>query len=135
MGLADYKKATHVISLNDDCEVAVSGLSLSDITGLIRNRYQQLEEIYDTAVGPDNQIDVEQLLQTASDVAPEIITDIIVLGSGEVSEEVYAAASNLPGPLQLSIVAKVIELTFTEVGGVKKFVETVKNLLPKKKVK
>ena len=132
MALSDYKPASRVVSLGNNTSVEVKGLSLTEITLLIRKNLATIKQVYSSAnVGED--FDIDSLLSIAMVDAPEIITDIIMLGCGESDESAREKAKSLPGPVQLLIISDIITLTFDEVGGVKKFLELVRTMLTRLK--
>lgn len=134
MALVDYQPETRVIPFKGG-SFAVKGLSLSDITNLVRYHLPDLEalfEIGDKALGGKVDIteeDVGKIALAVAEQAPGFMANLIALAAEESSEEGIQAASKLPFPVQVMTLVTIADLTFSEVGGVKKALESVAGLL------
>lgn len=133
MGLADYQPETRVIPLKNS-SFEVRGLSLEDFTTLVRHHLPDLEALYDLGssvlggkVDPTNE-DLTKLAIVLSEQAPGFVSNLIALAAGDHSEKAVAAARTIAFPLQVKTLVDIAELTFDEVGGIKKAMEFVVGL-------
>lgn len=139
MGLADYQPETRVIQLKGG-SFAVKGLSLTDFTTLVRHHLPDLEAIVDMAAKTmDGKVDLTEddigrLAVVFAEQAPGFVANLISLASGETDEKAVENAYKLPFPVQVKALVDIAELTFDEVGGVKKAWESVAGLLKSKKM-
>lgn len=137
MGLADYQPETRVIELKGGSFV-VKGLSLVEFTTLVRYHLPDLEAIFDLVTSAvEGKVDLteEDLTKIAislSEQAPGLVANLIALSAGEADEKGIASAARLPFPVQIKTLISIAELTFDEVGGVKKAWESVAGLLKNK---
>lgn len=107
----------------------VEGLSLESFAVLVRTHLQDLEALFDLFEHSENLqgADIQRLAIAVLEEAPGFAANVIALAAGE--PDAAPKAAKLPGPVQLEALAAIGELTFTEVGGVKKFLPTVAKLL------
>lgn len=129
MPLASYTPKSHTIPLGDDNSFNVTGLSLTHLTIIVETHLEDAEALWDlfSQGGDFTDDDLKRLGLSLATNAPGFVANMIALASGEVNAQLGAA--RLPFPIQLEATAKIMELTFSEVGGIKKFMETVAGLL------
>lgn len=107
----------------------VEGLSFESFAVLVRTHLSDLEALFalfadvETMTGED----VEKLALATIEQAPGFAANVIALAAGEPTAA--PAAAKMPFPLQVQVLVDIAELTFSEVGGVKKFLPTVLRLL------
>lgn len=138
MGLADYQPETRVISLKGG-SFSVRGLSLEAFTTLVRQHLPDLEAMWN--LGSEvlsgrtelTQDDLTMLAITFAEQAPGFTANVIALASGDTSEKAIEGARSLPFPVQVQTLVSISELTFDEVGGIKKALESVAATLAKTK--
>lgn len=132
MGLAGYQPEVREFPLQGGRHTfSVRGLSLSDLAVLIRTHLPDLEglfEVFQKGGGLDD-VDVLSLATSLAAEAPGFTANVIALAAGEVDATNSAAA--LPFPVQVEALVAIGDLTFKEVGGVKKSLEMVTTLLMK----
>lgn len=136
MSLAEYKAEHRVITLKGG-SFEVKGLSLDAFTTLVRTHLPDLESLFalidSTLQGKAdlNELDIEKLVMTFAEQAPGFSASVITLASGESGEAAIAGARSLPFPVQVNTLIEIVDLTFSEVGGVKKAFESITGLLAK----
>jgi len=136
MTLKEFQIATRSVSFRGG-SLDVRGLALNDISHLIRDYLAELntlftlyekEETRETAAAQSVQFAVTIIRET-----PNLVAQLIVLATDSTQDELHIA-QRLPIPVQTELLRTVIELTFEEAGGAKKFldslVELVTNLRP-----
>jgi hypothetical protein len=132
MSLLDYTPEQREIKVGANA-FFVKALSFSDLTVLIRTHQPDLEGIFDVFVLKNG---VPQMKDTETNMAvilalltqaPGIAANIIALASGDTNAR--EKAEMLPFPVQVETLKAIGDLTFTEAGGVKKFVEMFTGLL------
>lgn len=129
MPLAGYKAQTRTIALAGDNSFVVKGLSLNHIAILIREHFDDLEALMTifTSGGQDiENLDMRAVALSLISNAPGFVANVIALSAGEGDA---SDAEQLPGPVQLKALLDIGELTFSEVGGVKKSMEVIAGLL------
>lgn len=132
MSLADFKIFTETVSFKGG-SVTVRGLALDDITVLLHNKLADLDDLmalYGDHV--DDRVAITATAQYAIGLvrrSPDLVATIISLAADE--PELEAKARRLPMPTQVKLIERIVELTFVEAGGVKKFIESLMNLLTK----
>lgn len=126
MALADYQPETRVIPFSGG-SFTVKGLSLSDITTLVHHHLPDLEALFDLGsevIGGRTELseqDVSSIAIALVEQAPGFVANLIALASGEHADpKAISAAGNLPFPLQVVTIVDIADLTFSEVGGIKK---------------
>lgn len=111
----------------------VKGLSLDDISILMRDyladidllfKMYEKEEMRESAVAESAKFAIGIVRD-----APALVGLLIALSAGE--PDAVDIARQLPIPVQIDVVKAVIELTFEEAGGAKKFLDSVMNLVKK----
>lgn len=128
MSLAAYQPPRVEVELGEET-VSVSGLSLESITTLVRTHLPDLEALFDLMQAGDNLKgeDVMKLAAALVSQAPGFAANVIALGCGEPDQ--VAQAEKIPGPKQMELLVTIGNLTFQEVGGVKKSWEMITGLL------
>lgn len=129
MPLADYTPETRAIPLASGKSFNVSGLSLSHLEILVRTHLPDIKELFSLfeSGGNFDADGIKALCLTLATRAPGFVANVIALAAGET--DATDKAARLPFPTQLLALTEIFEITFTEVGGIKKFMETVAALL------
>jgi hypothetical protein len=131
MSLQDFKVPTEEVAFRGGVLV-LRGLALNDISTLVRDYLAELnvlfamygnEETRETALAESARFAITIIKET-----PNIVAQMIVLASDEPQEHLHIAA-RLPLPIQTECVRKIIELTFEEAGGAKKFLDSLVGLV------
>lgn len=109
---------------------AVRGLSLDDISFLLRRHGQRLQalfaELMGKPVGAELTVDsVASFAMPLIEAAPELAAEIVACAADGHSPEEIAIARSLPLPTQIDALEKTLNLTFEAAGGPKKLLETV----------
>lgn len=132
MALSDFQVARKPVLFRGEPLIAVRGLALNDISYLIRDHLDQLNKLFDLYDKPETR---ETALAESAKFAlhivkeaPELVAQMIVLASDEPQENIEIARK-LPLPVQVEAVRAIIELTFEEAGGAKKFLDSVMSLV------
>lgn len=139
MGFADYKPPReHVPFGGGGGGVWVRGLSLDDLSRLVRTHFVDLEgllRLYDDQVasGPFpglGSLGLDELVLTLCRDAPQFAATVLLLAAEEAGDErAEAAIRTLPFPVLVDALAKVGRLTFEEAGGLGNFLATFAALL------
>lgn len=130
MPLAGYQPESRVVQLSGGNSFSVRGLSLNDFAVLIRTHLPDLEGVFDLFQNVET-LTAERLEPLAVSVisqAPGFSANVIALAAGEGDA---SDAERLPFPVQVKALLDIGELTFSEVGGVKKSLEMIAALLKK----
>lgn len=141
MSLIAYKRPTREVPLDNSQSFKVHGLSGSDFRMLIESNLDSFEVIFglfDKTMGMAKTPDAlnNKFLQDAAlalvQNVPAFAPAAIALAADEEGDFVdkLEAAGRLPMPVQISTLLDIAALTFEEVGGVKKFIEKFKGLMP-----
>lgn len=134
MPLADYQPATREVKLAGGNSFSVRGLSLNDVSVLVREHFPDLDALAGLFDGFDN-LTVDQFEPLAMSLvsqAPGFVANTIAIAAGEGTA---ADAEKLPGPVQVKALLEIGDLTFVDVGGPKKALEMIAGLLTKNQVK
>lgn len=130
MSLADYQPSRATVEFRGG-SLNVRGLSLDDVTHLIRHHLDDLDQIIAMyGDGVDTQMASVATAQYALKLvreAPGLVANVIALASDEPDHA--EKARMLPLPVQVDVLKEVGRLTFEEAGGLKKFVESLTTLL------
>lgn len=112
----------------------VTGLSLNHAAVLIRTHFPDIDALFDLFNGVEtmNNEQLQEMAVVLMTNAPGFVANVIALAAGEGNA---SDAERLPASVQLQALFDIGELTFTEVGGVKKSLEVIVALLGKMNVK
>jgi hypothetical protein len=131
MGLADYQPPVFTFPLQGG-SLALMGLSLQDVSVLVHHHLPDLEALWDIIASENiNTLDADSLRPVLGALvmqAPGFTANVIALGCGE-PDHAEMVQTKLSAPVQIEALLKIGELTFVEVGGAKKAMETVAALL------
>lgn len=131
MPLVGYQQERRTIALSGGNSFTVRGLSLSDLSVLIREYYEDLSALVDLFDGKKMTMqDWSPIVLPLVSQAPGLSASIIALASDEGTAAIPSILQ-LPAPVQIKALTDIGDLTFTEVGGVGKAVELVAGLLKK----
>ncbi len=136
MALADYQKQTRTFELKGG-SFQVEGLSFDKFAKLIQNHLSDIEAIIALVESASNGLtdlndsNIEKIVIAAAEEAPGLVANIIASASGETDPRAVDAAASLPLPVQFQVMMDIIDLTFSEVGGIKKSWEIITSLLKK----
>lgn len=140
MSLRKYKPQTKSLPLGTET-IIIRGLSTSTIATLIQSNLEEFGSVF----GAVEQVISSTQLDTADDLAiksmestiiglaksaPNFLSAAIALSvvdedeSGDLGELIEIAAT-IPMPKQVTIMLEILNLTFTEVGGIKKFIAQI----------
>lgn len=133
MPLAGYQPERRQIALAGDNSFSVRGLSLSDISVLVREYYDELDALIEIFDASNDGTNWKPVVVSLVSQAPGFAATVIAMASDE-GNEVIPTVQRLPAPTQIKALTDIGELTFTEVGGVGKAVELVAGLLKKTKM-
>lgn len=130
MSLANFKPESRVVK-GKNYELTVRGLCLEDLSGLLRTHMADLEHVFDLyeKQGADSLSTValgKFVLALVKD-APGLVAHAIALACDE--PQFVENAAKLPFMAQVNALKDIGALTFEEVGGVKKFVENLSQLV------
>ena len=129
MGLADYQPARQKVEFKGG-SVSVRGLSLDDVTVLLKHHLADLDnlmEIYQRDVKDEMAIAAAvQYGVSLAREAPGLVAHVIALACDE--PEKVDQARMMPLPVQVELLKAIGTLTFEEVGGAKKFFESLQTL-------
>jgi len=130
MALADYVVERKAVPFKGG-SFDVRGLSLDDVTVLMREHLSDLDQVFELYASSASQ---EALVgETARyaiklvQEAPGLVSNVIALASDEPGSA--ATARSLSIPVQVDALEKIFMLTFEEAGGAKKFFESLSRLL------
>lgn len=131
MSLSDFQPETITVS-HRRITLELRGLSFVDISSLMRTHMNDLETLFDMYEQEANNISfgnvamARYVTRLVSD-APALVSHIIALAADE--PEMVNKAAKLPLTLQLDSLKAIGKLTFEEVGGVKKLLEMLNDLV------
>lgn len=134
--LADYQAERREINLGDT-SFTVGGVSFNGLTQLIRTHFDDLESLVNLAKESTSgnldhitEADIESIILSFLADAPGFIANVIAVAAGEHTEQAVRAAGSIPAPKQVEVLMNIVELTFMEVGGVKKGIGALLKMLP-----
>lgn len=132
MGLSNYKPESHQVVLQGG-SFSVEGLSLEDVSVLVREHLPDLEGLFDIfqKANVSASTDLVPVVQSLVSQAPGFAANLIAIASRE--PDAAANAAKIPFPKQVEIILVIGDLTFKETGGIKKSWELVAALLQRNK--
>lgn len=136
MGLQNYKPPRHEFDLGAENEpMSVRGLDLQSISVLIHHHLPDAEALFDLFA---NRVqlgtsDFQGLIMGIISDAPGFAANVIAMAADE--PEAGPQVETMPFPLQVQIIEKIGELTFKDVGGLKKGLEKLMVLLNNDQIK
>jgi hypothetical protein len=132
MALADFTPQREPVTFQGG-SFSVRGLSLEDVSRLIRTHYADLETLLtlydDQAVDVFSRRGLDKFVLKLCQDAPQFVASIVLLASDEEGELAEAAVRRLPLPVLVDALVKIGNLTFQEAGSLKKFVGALGTLL------
>lgn len=132
MGLNNYIPQRHAFDLQGG-SFSVRGLSLEDVSRLIATHLPDLEALYDlfasNKINSTSDEQFENLIKTLVIEAPGFAANVIALAADE--PDTAKQAAMLPFPVQIEALMKIGDMTFTDVGGLGKGMESIAALLKK----
>lgn len=128
MGLSNYKPESRLIALKGG-SFQVEGLSIEDVSVLVREHLPDLDALFDIFQNANvkSSDDMLPVVKSLVSQAPGFAANLIAIASRE--PDSAAQASRIPAPKQIEIIMEIGDLTFTEVGGIKKSWELIAGLL------
>lgn len=128
MGLRDYELPTETVPINDKVSFTVRGISFEDITKLVNKHGPVLVLAYGKFTEMKGKHDLRPetlglLVQSIITEFPDAVADMIAISAEEPGEA--AKIRKLPIGVQFDAIEKIIRLTFTGEGDLKKLVEIV----------
>lgn len=133
MPLAGYQPEYRIIQIGTTNSFQVRGLGLNDVAVLVREHFPDLEALSDL-FGNLDEMDAQKmqpLVLSLVSNAPGFAANVIALAAGEGDA---SDAEKLPFPIQVQALLDIGELTFNDVGGIKKAMELIAALLKKTEV-
>lgn len=132
MSLGSYQAPSHEVVLKGG-SFHVKGLSLNEVSLLIHHHMPDIEALFDLFMNIEqvSESDFQSVAAALVSQAPGFAANVIALAAGEPDNAKVAAT--LPFPVQVDIIVKIGDLTFSEVGGVKKCLESIVPLLTSNK--
>lgn len=137
MALSDYAPKSETVTFPGG-EFTVRGLSLQDLTVLLRTHYATANALFDRYIGESAMAaatakspeiatgDPREVVLEALEVAPGMISDVVARAADEPDKA--ALVARLPLGVQVEAIEAVVRLTLEAEGGLEKFVETVLRL-------
>lgn len=119
MPLAGYQPPTRTVKIDEHNSFDVRGLGFNDVAVLIREHFPDLEALAGLFVN-EEPLEMDNLMPLAQSLisnAPGFVANVIALAAGEGDA---SDAERLPASVQLQALFDIGDLTFTEVGSVKK---------------
>lgn len=128
MSLAQYQPPSRDVPLGDTT-LHLEGLSLEHVAILVREHLPDLEALFEvfTNAGVKDAEDFKKVAFALVTQAPGFAANLIALSAGE--PDAAENAMRIPAPTQVDLILAIGDLTFVEVGGVKKALGTIAGLL------
>jgi hypothetical protein len=127
MSLKDFKIASDVVTFRGG-SLELRGLSLNDFSVLMRGYLPELNnlfKLYEDEATRENAISQSvKFATTLVQETPQMVAQMIVLCADE-DQSLLSVAARLPITVQVECIRKIIELTFEEAGGAKKFLDSL----------
>lgn len=130
MALADIDLDYAEVTLPSGKSFSVRGLSLADVTRIVRHHGPVVQEFFLRYAGNRDDLKKTGIAETALallDSAPALAAEVIALAADE--PEHAAKVRKFPMGVQMDALEKIAALTFDSEGGPKKFGEAVVRLL------
>jgi hypothetical protein len=129
MDLKTLAAAAGEVVTSDGKKIPVRGISLSDISELVKNFRGNLSGVFDAVSASDDLHgdDIRDMLRDVIETAPNLVGQIIALATDSPGQE--EEATKLPTGLQLAILEEVGKQTFVTDGGLGKTLEIVINMM------
>lgn len=135
MDIGSYKAPRREVPLAKGQSFHVKGLTLTDISVLVETHFDDLDAIMDLLGKEKVNLTLDNLKPLATSVvsqAPGLAANLIALGAGQPDAAPNIQAEFTVG-IQIRALMDIGDLTFAEVGGVKKGLEQVAALLAEKR--
>lgn len=135
MGLKNYKPVRHEIVLQGNDPLSIRGLSLEDISALVQHHLPDIEALFELFERSGSMSDDEsfrKIVIAAVNEAPGFVANVIAMAADE--PDAAQEAQQLPGPVQVQALLQIGDLTFKDVGGIKKGMGDIAALLSRLKV-
>jgi hypothetical protein len=127
MGLRDLRLPSSSVTVPGGDSFAVRGLSLQDISALVRHHGAAMTLLFDKFIrqGEDGMppADMATMGRTLLEIAPDAAAEMIALAAGE--PEAVDIVRTLPLPVQVEALDLLMSHTFATDQDLKKVVETV----------
>ena len=123
MSLADFDIAMKDVPLPNGKSFSVRGVSLVDISMLLRNRGDEIRAFFSKYSADDAADQTSAAGMKLLESAPDLAAELIACAADE--PKMVKTALRLPISVQLDALEKIAELTFDAEGGPKKFFEAV----------
>lgn len=127
MALADFTPDTETIYINKKSSFDVRGLSVHDISKIIKVHYHDLDglfDLYEKSAGQDfTAIATGRFAVTLISDAPGLVSHIIALAADE--EAQLETVQKIPVMAQVEALKAIARLTFSDIEDVKKLVAQV----------
>lgn len=120
MSLSQYKPETRTVVLSEASSVHLHGLGLVGISVLVREHFPDLDALI-ALFQRDESIaagDMKGIALSLTTHAPGLVANVIAIAADEPDQA--PVVMTMPAPLQIKLLTDILELTFTEVGGIKK---------------
>jgi hypothetical protein len=131
MALSSFQPKRKPVKNGEEVLFSVRALALSDIASIIEHDLPSLDVMFEKIakenpnIFTDGASDTNLIVNFVKD-APQIAARAVALAADE--PDAVENARVLPVPVLLEALTSIFELTFTDYGGPKKFVETVMSL-------
>jgi len=141
MALSDYKPESRQVSVKGKPLFVVEGLSLDTLAVLVKTHMPDFDAIFEIVMAGEkaNEPFADHLQRVSQSIvmqAPGLAANIIAIASTEeLTEDLVRSARSLPFPVQVDALMNIGELTFEEVGGIKKAMESLMALLMRLRTK
>lgn len=127
MSLKDFKIAREVVTFLGG-SLELRGLSLNDVSTLMRGYVGEINNLFklyeDDATRDLAMTQSVKFATTIVTEAPHLVAQMIVLCNDD-DQDCLPIAQRLPIHVQVEAVRKIIEITFEEAGGAKKFLDSL----------
>lgn len=135
MDIGSYKAPRREVPLAGGQSFQVKGLTLTDVSVLVETHFDDLDAIIEMFTNEKVNLSVDNLKSLATSVvsqAPGLAANLIALGAGA-KDAAPNIQSEFPVGTQIKALMDIGDLTFAEVGGIKKGLEQVVALLAEKR--